>query len=199
MVKNKGKIPSFLNRATTQTIFVILLIFSIQTTTRILMGDLSIFTLVYPLSQDPSSIILNIYSHAGFGHLVSNLIALVVFGYLVESVTTRFKFHAFFVITGIIASIAEITFWIMFNGTAIQVLGASGAIFGLMGYVLTGNNLSRSVINTLELTKPQIIGLFIIVSILITLSTGGSGVALIAHGTGLVIGLVSGYFKILHN
>lgn len=185
-------------KATTQTLIAIVFIFTIQTLTQFMIGDLSIFTLVYPLTQDPSSIILSIYSHAGIGHLISNALALILFGYLVETVTNRFRYHTFFILTGIIAGIAEITFWLLFNGVAIQVLGASGAIFGLMGYALTGNDLSKNVIDFLELSKPQTIGVFVLLSIIITLMTGGQGVALVAHATGLIIGLVSGYYKILH-
>lgn len=185
-------------KATTQTLIAIVFVFAIQSISQIIIGDLSIFTLVYPLTQDPSSILLSIYSHGGIGHLVSNAIALIMFGYLVETVTNRFRYHTFFIITGIVAGVAEITFWLLFNGLSIQVLGASGAIFGLMGYALTGNNLSESFIDFLDLSKPQTIGAFVILSVVITLMTGGQGVALVAHATGLVIGLISGHYKILH-
>lgn len=196
--KDKSISSIFLGKATTQTLVAIIFIFMVQSISQILIGNISIFTLMYPLSQDPISIVLSVYSHAGIGHLLSNAIALIIFGYLVETATSGKRFHTFFILTGIVAGIAEITFWIMFSGTAIQVLGASGAIFGLMGYALMGNDLSHSVIDFLELSKPKMIGLFVIISIIITLSTGGSGVALVAHGTGLIIGLISGYFKLLH-
>ena len=185
-------------KATIQTLIAISTVFLIQTITSFIIGDLSIFTLAYPLTNDPSSILLSVYSHAGFGHLLSNAITLVIFGFLVESVTTKKHFHTFFILTGMIAGIAEVSFWILFNGTAIQVLGASGAIFALMGYVLTGNDLSKSVFEYLELSKTKIIAIFIITALIITLTTGGAGVALVAHATGLIIGLISGHFKILH-
>ena len=186
------------SRATTQTLGIIGFVFLIQLITQYVMGGLSTFTLVYPLTQDPLSVVLSIYSHNGFGHIISNVIALALFGYLVESVTTRKRFHVFFILTGIIAGIAEITFWLLFNGTAIQVLGASGAIFGLMGYALTGNDLSKSVIEVFDLSDVQIIGLFVLLASVITFMTGGPGVALVAHATGLVIGLISGHYKLLH-
>lgn len=186
-------------KATIQTLIAISIVFLVQTITSFIIGDMSIFTLAYPLTNDPSSILLSVYSHAGIGHLISNAVTLVIFGLLVESVTTKKRFHIFFILTGMIAGIAEISFWIIFNGATIQVLGASGAIFALMGYVITGNDLSKSVFEYLELSKTKIIAIFIITALIITLTTGGAGVALIAHATGLIIGLISGHFKVLHN
>lgn len=185
-------------KATIQALIVIVIVFLIQTITSLIYGDLSIFTLAYPLANDPFSILLSVYSHASIGHLVSNAFALVVFGLLVEYITTKKRFHMFFIFTGIVAGIAEVLFWIIFSGTTIQVLGASGAIFGLMGYVLTGNDLSENLFDYFEISRTKIIAIFIITSIVITLISGGQGVALVAHATGLIIGLTSGYFKILH-
>jgi membrane associated rhomboid family serine protease len=187
-------------KATKQTLGVIVAVFIAQFFSIYLVSSISLdfYTFAYPIiNSDPWTIILNVYSHAGIGHLASNAIALVVLGFIVERVTNPVRFHLFFITTGIIAAFAEITFW-FFMGTSSSVLGASGAIFALMGYAVIGNNLADSFIETLELGRTGTLILLAGLATLVTIATASEGVAIIAHATGFFIGAVSGYFKILH-
>ena len=188
-------------KATKQTLGLILSVFVVQMIgVRFLQAiQLEYFTLAYPLFESqPWAIILNVYSHAGFGHLISNAIALIILGLIVERVTTVARFHAFFITTGVIAGIAEVTFWLIVGSGATSVLGASGAIFALMGYALIGNDLAETFIESLDLGKKGTLLLFVGIAIFITLMTGGQGVALIAHATGLLMGAISGHLRVLH-
>lgn len=187
-------------KATKQTIGVILGVFLVQIIGATLLGILSqgFFVLEYPLLSDPWTLILSVYSHAGFGHLVSNLIGLVVLGIIVESVTNAKRFHAFFVTTGVLAGLAQVAYNVLFASPEIGVLGASGAIFALMGYAVIGNDLADTFIDYLDLSKRGTIFLIVSLGIFITLMTGGQGVALVAHATGFILGATSGYFRLLH-
>ncbi|MFJ7978613.1 rhomboid family intramembrane serine protease [Peribacillus sp. JNUCC 23] len=73
-----------------------------------------------------------IFLHSSFSHLLFNCFALAIFGPPLERLLGSLTFTVFFLITGISANI--ITF-ILQPPTYIHV-GASGAIFGLLGFYL---------------------------------------------------------------
>jgi membrane associated rhomboid family serine protease len=78
-------------------------------------------------------------------------------------------------------------------GSRPAVLGASGAILALVGYVLAGNRVSDSVLAAAPLSERAVLVVFVLVAAAVTLLTAGPGVALVAHFTGLLLGLLAGY------
>lgn len=193
-------------------VFVLVYLVQLVTTAGGIVGGL--FVLSVPLSEHPWTILTSVYAHAGPGHLLSNAIALVIFGWPVARATTRLRFHAFFLMTGAIAGISQIlltsflaegpvvgdlvavTPGISATATA-GVLGASGGVFALLGYLLTGNRISAG-LGSLVLV-PAWVKLLVFVGIagLLTLATADPGVALVAHFTGLLLGLVAGSLNLL--
>jgi|APHM01.1.fsa_nt_gi Uncharacterized membrane protein (homolog of Drosophila rhomboid) len=187
-------------KATKQTLGAIVTVFIAQLLSISFLPQVSMnfYTLAYPLiSSDPWAIILNVYSHAGFGHLIGNAVALLILGIIVERVTTPARFHLFFIVTGIVAGLSEITFWLLIGSDPTSVLGASGAIFALMGYAVVDNNLADTLIESLDLGKKGTALLFVGLAALVTAMTASEGVAIIAHATGFLMGTVSGHLKIL--
>ncbi|MFJ7995499.1 rhomboid family intramembrane serine protease [Peribacillus frigoritolerans] len=73
-----------------------------------------------------------IFLHSTFTHLLFNGFSLAIFGPFLEKLLGAFKFSIFFLSTGILANIA--TFLI--NPLTYNHVGASGAIFGLLGFFL---------------------------------------------------------------
>lgn len=70
------------------------------------------------------------FLHADFFHLVANCWVLFIFGDNVESLTGRVRFVAFYLLCGIAACVVHI----LFNqGESVPIVGASGAIAGVMG------------------------------------------------------------------
>jgi membrane associated rhomboid family serine protease len=180
---------------TLETLMIMGVVFVLQGAVS-LIGLMSFFFILSPpVGLRPWTLITSVYAHGGIGHLLSNSLALIVFGLLVERRTTRFRFHAFFITTGVLAGVAQITIGGIFAPTG--VLGASGAIFALMGYVLAGNVVSATLLNRIRLSPRVQIALFIVFAAAVTIATGGAGVALIAHFTGLVLGLIAGRAGIL--
>ena len=73
-------------------------------------------------------LLTGIFLHGSIFHLIFNSYALYVIGSQIESFLGKFKFLVIYLTGGIMGSL----FSIIFNGNAASI-GASGAIFGLMG------------------------------------------------------------------
>jgi len=162
----------------------------------------ALFILQAPLDHHPWTVFTSVYAHAGPDHLLSNSVALVLFGYPVARATTRLRFHLFFVTTGAIAGIAQVTITdaipsVSGDATAAGVLGASGAVFALMGYLLAGNRLSDGLAARIEVPRWMAVLVFAILAAVITLLTAAPQVALIAHFTGFFVGLIAGRVGLL--
>jgi membrane associated rhomboid family serine protease len=71
------------------------------------------------------------FLHAGFGHLAANTIPFIVLGWLVMLRSTS----DFFVVMAVSAAVSGLGVW-LFGGPHSVHLGASGVIFGFLGYLL---------------------------------------------------------------
>ncbi|SER14850.1 rhomboid family intramembrane serine protease [Natrinema salaciae] len=163
-----------------------------------------LFVLAPPLTTNPWTIVTSVYAHDGFGHLVSNSIALLVFGWPVARATTRAHFHAFFVITGAIAGVSQIVItgaiaaipFVPVAPTA-GVLGASGAVFALLGYLVASNRLSSGLASVVDIPRWLSILVALGLATAVTFATASPGVALIAHFTGFLVGVLAGRARVL--
>ncbi|MFC6716566.1 rhomboid family intramembrane serine protease [Natrialbaceae archaeon GCM10025810] len=164
----------------------------------------SLFVLTPPLTHDPWAVVTSVYAHENLGHLVSNSVALVLFGWPVARATTRLRFHAFFVLTGALAGVSQIALPAalaslpFISAPAVGVLGASGAVFALMGYLLAGNRFSSGLASIVEVPRWLAWLAFLGLAALVTVMTAAPGVALIAHFTGFLLGLLAGRARLLH-
>lgn len=154
------------------------------------------FALALPLTEHPWTVVVSIYAHGGLAHLAANTIALAVVGPFVAYLTTPARYHAFFVVSGALSGLAQIVVTAPFGGTA--VLGASGSILAMMGYLLVGNPASSTVLSWVSLGYYGRLLLFGLLAAVVTLATAAPGVALIAHFTGLFLGMVAGRMRLLH-
>jgi membrane associated rhomboid family serine protease len=125
------------------------------------------------------------FLHAGPIHLAFNSLALYMFGGVVEDALGRARMLAVYVVTGLCASAAS--FAVRPPG-AIGV-GASGAVFGLLGAWLAFNLRRRS----LGLAQANIQGALVLIGINLALGFTLRGVDNVAHIGGLVAGLVAGF------
>ncbi|QCW03057.1 rhomboid family intramembrane serine protease [Natrinema pallidum] len=161
------------------------------------------FVLAPPLTTNPWTIVTSVYAHSGLGHLVSNALALLVFGWPVARATTRWRFHAFFAGTGAIAGIAQVALTGVFASLPFvpvaptAVLGASGAVFALLGYLVASNRLSTGLASFVDVPQWLAVLVFLGLATAVTLATASPGVALIAHFAGFLVGAVGGRARIL--
>lgn len=76
------------------------------------------------------SIVFSIFLHGGLLHLISNMWVLLIFGNNVEDAFGHFSYLIFYLLAGLVASAAH---FLLRPESTIPVVGASGAIAGVMG------------------------------------------------------------------
>jgi len=75
----------------------------------------------------------SMFMHGGWWHLVSNMLALYIFGDNVEDRMGHFRYPLFYLFGGLVASAAHL---VAYSGSSIPTVGASGAIAGVLGAYL---------------------------------------------------------------
>jgi rhomboid protease GluP len=128
------------------------------------------------------------FLHAGFLHIALNGWALYIIGMDLEAFFGRWRFAAVYAIAGLAGSVASFAFTPYFD----VGVGASGAIFGLIGALAVFYGINRSLFGkrgTLQFWN-------IIVVIVLNLGLGLSGIFPIdnsAHIGGLIAGTAVGF------
>jgi len=79
------------------------------------------------------SIITSMFMHGGWMHLIGNMWFLIVFGDNVEDAMGSFRFVVFYLLCGVAAVVAQV---VSGPGSVVPMVGASGAIGGVMGAYL---------------------------------------------------------------
>lgn len=181
---------------TADLLVVFAAVFAVQQVGGLVGVGLGWFALALPLAVAPWTLITSVYAHASVSHLLANAVALAIVGFALERYTTRGRFHAFVLLTGVVAGLAELVVGAVVGGVT-AVLGASGAILALYGYVLAGNPLTGGLLTRVTLGRRGKLLLLVGIAVLVTLVTARSGVALVAHATGLALGLAAGRFHLL--
>lgn len=76
---------------------------------------------------------VSMFLHAGWWHLISNMLALYIFGDNVEDRLGRLRYLLFYLASGVAASAAHL---VAYTNSYIPTVGASGAIAGVLGAYL---------------------------------------------------------------
>ncbi len=79
------------------------------------------------------TVLTSMFLHGGFGHLISNMLALWVFGRRVEDACGPMRFLLFYLLSGVSADAVST---IVHHNSITPSIGASGAVFGVMGAYL---------------------------------------------------------------
>jgi len=149
---------------------------------------------VFPLAYlpPPFTVLTSIFVHGGLLHLGGNMLFLWIFGDNVEDMLGHARFVLFYLLAGVGASMSQI---LMNAGSVTPMIGASGAIAGVLGaYILL---FPKAKVNTLVF-----LGLFVSVVripayfflgfwfLLQVLGAGGGGIAWFAHIGGFFVGII---------
>lgn len=130
-------------------------------------------------------LVSSVFLHSGFLHLALNMLSLYFLGSFVENAFGRGRFLALYALSGLSGGIA----YLYFGGFDTPAVGASGAIFGLLGGVL-GYALRRG---TFSWQNPVIRQLLILLAINLWIGLSIPNVSNTAHMGGLAGGFVFGY------
>jgi membrane associated rhomboid family serine protease len=172
-------------------------------------GELRAFAVEYglvPAAFDWPSVITSMFLHGGLLHFLGNMLFLWVFGDNVEDRMGHTRFVVFYLMCGVGAALAQVA-----SGpeSAVPMVGASGAIAGVMGAYLV--LFPRSRVLTLmpllviwwvvEVPAVLFLGVWFLIQLFASVGSLGAttgedvgGVAFWAHSTGFIIGAVAVFF-----
>jgi membrane associated rhomboid family serine protease len=149
------------------------------------------------------TLITSMFMHGGIGHILGNMLFLWIFGDNVEDRLGHLQYLLFYIIVGILASLAHVATCVLLKSDLLTPsLGASGAISGVMGAYLIfyPNNSVTVLIFRFVTTVPAIVavGLWFamqLFSSFMELGAGeGGGVAYGAHIGGFIAGIPLAFF-----
>jgi len=143
--------------------------------------------------SDFPTVFTSMFMHAGWLHLLGNMLYLWIFGDNVEDNFGHIKFLIFYLLCGIAATFAQLVFSV---GSNVPNLGASGAIAGVLGaYILMfpkGQVRVMMGAGVIPLPALVVIGFWIVLQFISGVGSiaNTSGVAYMAHIGGFLAGVV---------
>jgi len=144
---------------------------------------------VYPDKSITLSVLFSMFLHGGIMHLLGNMLFLYIFGNNVEDAFGKVGYLAMYVASGVIATLGFV--YLQPNST-VPLVGASGAIAGVIGaYVVlypTAKILTFFALMFIPVPAIVYVGIWFISQFLI--AGGESNVAWQAHVAGFLFGLV---------
>ncbi len=141
------------------------------------------------------TIVTSMFLHGGLLHLAGNMIYLWVFGNNIEDAMGHARFIVFYLLCGAAAALAQAS---VEPDSPIPMIGASGAISGVLGAYLVLHPHARVVVlffyglvTTVTLPAMAVLGWWIVVQVVNVLlaEPGQGGVAWYAHLGGFVAGM----------
>ncbi len=138
------------------------------------------------------TIFTGLFLHGGWMHLLSNMAYLWVFGDNVEDAMGHVRFLAFYLLCGVVASMTHAAFN---SGSFAPLIGASGAVSGVLGaYVMLHPRVRILILafNRLPLSIPAylLLGAWLAYQIYAALTDSTAGIAWWAHIGGFVAGAI---------
>jgi membrane associated rhomboid family serine protease len=146
------------------------------------------------------TIISAMFMHAGWLHILGNMVFLWAFGPAIENAMGRFRYVAFYLMGGVVAMLAQIA---GSPGSRIPCLGASGAIAAVMGafIVIYPRDRIRTLVWILIFIRVTyipavlLIGVWFVIQLFDAFGSVGAvatgGVAYLAHVGGFLFGVVT--------
>lgn len=145
------------------------------------------------------TLLTSMFMHGSFAHILGNMFFLMIFGDNVENSLGHGRYVIFYLVTGLLASLAHVATTYLFGmDPNVPSLGASGAISGVLGayLILFPRRRVRVLVFSFYVQEvPAIVAigiwfLFQLISGIGMLGGGSGGVAYGAHIGGFVAGMV---------
>jgi rhomboid family protein len=151
----------------------------------------------FPAKDVYLAMLSSLFLHASWIHLLGNMLYLWVFGNNIEDVFGHLRFLGFYLLSGIVATVV---FTVANPSSLSTLVGASGAIAGVLGAYLVRFPQARitSLVPFLlflpvELPALIVLGMWFVLQlneVIQTTSMAGGGVAYLAHVAGFVFGML---------
>ncbi len=142
------------------------------------------------------TLLTSMFLHGGWMHLIGNMLYLWIFGNNIEDAMGHGRFVAFYAVCGIAAGLAQA---LQDPGSTVPMIGASGAISGVLGAYLLLYPKARVLvliwlgffIHTVRLPAGYVLGFWFVLQYFNALVSGqaGGGVAWWAHIGGFITGM----------
>jgi len=146
------------------------------------------------------TLLVSMFMHGGIAHIAGNMLYLWIFGDNIENALGHWRYLAFYLVCGVLASLAHVFTTAATHGDMlVPSLGASGAISGVLGgyALLFPGRRVRMLMgrSTIEMPAWVSIGMWFLFQLVagMGLLGGGSqagGVAYAAHVGGFIAGLI---------
>jgi len=143
-----------------------------------------------------ATLISSMFLHGGWMHLVGNMLYLWIFGNNIEDVMGHGKFIVFYLLCGVLAALS---YGLIDPTSEIPMVGASGAIAGVLGAYLLLYPHARVLvlvpfgfIGTFYIPAMVVLGLWFLMQLLsggMSVGHEGEGVAFFAHIGGFISGM----------
>jgi len=133
------------------------------------------------------------FMHGGIGHLLFNMLALVMFGAPLEQTWGQRRFLAYFLVCVAGAGLCQllvVTWSLQSHGVLVPTIGASGGVFGLLlAYgLLFPNHRVMLLFPPIPMKARTLVIVYGVISLLFGVSGTQSGVAHFAHLGGMLFG-----------
>jgi rhomboid family protein len=159
---------------------------------------------VVPANFNAASLVTSMFLHGSWSHVLGNMWYLWIFGDNVEDRVGHGRFILFYLLCGFAAALGQT---VMDPDSTLPMIGASGAIAGVMGayFVLYPKSRVLTLIpliifwEVIELPATFLLGFWFLMqlfsagAIAVTANSAGGGVAFMAHIAGFICG-VGGIF-----
>jgi membrane associated rhomboid family serine protease len=152
------------------------------------------------LYQIPANVTLftSMFMHGGFMHLIGNMLYMWIFADNIEDELGTMKFIIFYLLSGVAAALTQVY---MDPGSSIPMIGASGAIGGVLGAYIVNHPRAKVLVliplgfftQIVKVPAIFVLGIWFVLQFVnsaLTSSTGG-GVAYGAHIGGFVFGAIA--------
>lgn len=143
----------------------------------------------------PLTLLTSMFVHGGIAHLAGNMLYLWVFGDNIEDTLGHLNYLLFYLACGIGAAVSQV---LIEPGSTIPMVGASGAIAGVLGAYLVLHPQAQVLtlvflvifIRIMYLPAVVLLGIWFAIQIFSAVTGGGAGVAWYAHVGGFLVGVL---------
>lgn len=161
---------------------------------------MSWFTLYFPTSSNFRfwQPLTYMFMHGSFWHLFFNMYTLVIFGSVVERMIGERKYLLFYIICGLGAAALHLAVMSLKLGFSAPMLGASGAIYGVMiAYAMMFPQSKLTLLfPPVTLSAKWMVVIFAFIELLTGITGTNEGIAHFAHLGGMLFGwMLISYWK----